>query len=310
MKIYKLLFLFLALIFFSPMPLLSQGKTGHQKKTKSGSAKEEVDEKEKENKVVRWNFGINIGGYYANKYSAAFYNGTDVNVNKVSYVMSNYYWYNDIKRDLGASDTVLIWEYPANMHYTFTMMGGVFIRYNFNLNWGICLDVNYTQLKAEDAVTFEVDPQSYLTNPNLQYIPIKGVERRVHLDLMGQRNFRFKSRIYLFVQAGVNLNYTGVNQSSIFVAGKEYSLINIYGSQNYVPGLQLQEYTVTQGGVGYGMMLAGGIGIPLVDMFGIEPGAFFNYNNVRLEGYNNFKPSFGIYLRILFGNVVPRPDPE
>jgi hypothetical protein len=196
------------------------------------------------------------------------------------------------------------------MNYTFAMMGGLFIRYNFNLNWGVCLDVNYTQLKAEDAVTFQVDPTISLTFEDIRLIPIKGIEERVHLDVMVQHNFRLKSRIYFFLQGGLNLNYVRVRQSSIYVADKEYSLINIYGSQVYVPGLSLQEYTINQGGIGYGFMVAGGIGIPLTDMFGIEPGGFINYNNVNLVGYNQFKPSFGIYLRLLFGNILPRPDPD
>jgi hypothetical protein len=292
--------------FLFSQDLISQNKTNQKK----GSEKEEeLDEKEKE-KVVHWNFGINIGGYYANKYPAAFYNGAPNNINNVNYVMSNYYWYNDIKHDLGASDTVIVDEYPGSVNYRFAMMGGLFIRYNFNFNWGLCLDVNYTNLKAEDAVTFEVDPQSYLTYPDIRYIPIRGVERRVHLNVMLQRNFRLPSRIYLYLQGGLNMNYVRVHQSSIFVAEKEYSLINIYGSQSYVPGLSLQEYTIIQGGVGYGGMVAFGAGIPMTDAFGIEPGFFVNYNNVALEGYDQFKPSFGINLRLLFGNILPVPDEE
>jgi hypothetical protein len=34
-------------------------------------------------------------------------------------------------------------------------------------------------------------------------------------------------------------------------------------------------------------------------MFGIEPGFFAHYYPVNLEGYTDFKPSFGIYLRLL-----------
>jgi hypothetical protein len=304
----KTLLLFISLILLLSSNLNAQNNEHTGKKSKS--PKEEIDEKEKENKVIRWNFGINIGGYSANKYPATFYNGDIYNVNRVSYVMSNYYWYQDIKRDLGSSDTVIVLEYPANMHYTFALMGGLFIRYNFDMNWGLCLDVNYTQLKAEDAVTFEVDPQSYLTYQDIRLIPIRGIEQRVHLDLMLQRNFRLKSRIYFFLQTGLNLNYAKVLKSSIYVAEKEYNLINIYGSQYYTPGSYMQEYTVIQGGVGYGLMLGGGAGIPLTDMFGIEPGVFFNYNNVNLEGYDQFKLSFGINLRLLIGNILPRPDPD
>jgi hypothetical protein len=42
-----------------------------------------------------------------------------------------------------------------------------------------------------------------------------------------------------------------------------------------------------------------GAGIPLTDQFGIEPGFFTHYYAVNLEGYPDFKPSFGLYLRLL-----------
>jgi hypothetical protein len=308
----KPLLFFFILCFILSQSLIAQDKTDKGKKTGSRSLKEKDDEEVKENKVIRWNFGINIGGYYANKYPAEFYNGADYNVNRVSYVMNSYDWYQEIRRALGSSDqgSVTVLEYPGNMHYNFAMMGGLFIRYNFDLNWGLCLDVNYTQLKTEDAVTFEVDPTMSLTFQDIRLIPIRGVEERVHLDLMMQRNFRLKSRIYFFLQAGLNMNYTRVLESSIYVAEKEYSLVPIYGPGGYHYGTNQQEYYIIQGGVGYGFMLAGGAGIPLTDVFGIEPGVFFNYNNVKLEGYDQFKPSFGINLRLLFGNILPRPDPE
>ena len=288
--IRSVLFLFLLTL---TLPALAQDEEGNTKPT-----------------VNRWNFGINFGVYDAHKYPASYYNGFYTNENNIGYVMSNYYWYQDIKNALGASDTVIVTEYPADMNYKFAMMAGLFIRCNLNLNWGVCLDVNYTQLKAEDVVTFEVDPAPYLTYPDYRYIPIRGVEQRVHLDLTVQRNFRLKNRIYFFLQGGLNLNYSRVLQSSIYVEDREYNLVNIYGSQTYVPGLSLQEYTVNQGGVGYGGMVSVGAGIPLADMFGIEPGFIFNYNNVALEGYNEFRPSFGINLRLLFGNILPRPDPD
>jgi hypothetical protein len=306
----KTAFVLTFILAFLSVTLSAQDQPGKVKKSHGKSSKEEIDEKEKENKVIRWNFGINIGGYWANPYPAKFYDGEDYNPNKVSYVMSNYYWYQDIKNALGASDTVIVTEYPEDINYKLAMMFGLFLRYNFNLNWGVALDVNYTQLKAEDVVTFQVDPMTFLTFPDYRYIPIRGIEQRAHLDLMFQRNFRLKNRMYVFLQGGLNLNYTHVQQSSIYVENREYSMINVYGSQIYVPGLPMQEYTVTQGGVGYGGMVAAGIGIPLVDMFGIEPGFMFNYNNVAIEGYNEFRPSFGFYLRLLFGNIVPRPDPE
>jgi hypothetical protein len=265
-----------------------------------------------EKRVNRWSLGINIGMYDANKYPANFYNGSDQNVNKVSYVMSNTYWYQDIKNSLGLSDTgrVVVSGFPTNMHYKIVISGGVFARYNLSRNYGICLDANYTQLKAEDVVTFLVYPNYYNEFPDIRLIPISGTEQRIHFDLLLQRNFWLKSNIYLFLQGGLNMNYTRVMKSIIYVVDQEYSLINTNIQGGYIPGANQQENQPIEGGFGYGLYLGGGAGIPLVDIFGIEPGGFINYNTVPLTGYNQFKVSFGFYLRLLFGNIKPNLDSD
>ena len=267
------------------------------------------EEKEKNN-ITRWNYGINAGVYFANKYPASFYNGSENNDNSLKYIWDNPYWYQEIKQKMGATDTIVITGYPGNMHYNVVMSGGVFIRYNLNKNYGFCLDVNYTKLKAEDAITVQVDPMSYLTFPDIRAIPVQGIEQRVHMDLLLQRNFWLKTKIYFFLQGGMNFNFTRVMKSAVFFNGQEYNMVNIYGSNNYVPNTSLQENPVTQGGVGYGFALGGGAGFPLVTQLGIEPGGFINYNKVALPGYPDFKLSYGFYVRFLFGNILPKPEPE
>lgn len=301
------IFLILCMIFSHN--LLAQDNSVKEKSGKQPlqRASKPVDE---EKKVNRWSLGINIGMYDANKYPANYYNGSDQNVNKVSYLMSNYYWLQDIKTSLGLgfTDSVIVAGLPTNMHYKIVMSGGVFIRYNLSRYYGICFDANYTQLKAEDVVTFLVNPQYNYTFPDIRLIPISGVEQRIHFDLLLQHNFWLKSKIYLFLQGGLNMNYVRVQKSIIYVVDREYSFVNIYGSQGYVPNTNLQENQPIQGGFGYGLYLGGGAGVPLVDIFGIEPGGFINYNNVPLTGYTQFKVSFGLYLRLLFGNIRPNPD--
>jgi hypothetical protein len=291
-----------------PSILNAQYKTDQKDKNKKENPRI-VEPKEKENKVIRWNLGINIGAYHANNYTANYYNGSDQNINNVRYVMSNYYWYQAIKLALNAADTVVLKEFPKNMNYSVTIMAGFMLRYNFSRKYGVVLDVNYTQLKAENAITVQVDPATYLTTPDIRLIPIRGQEKRIHIDLLAQRNFLLRSKIYFFVQAGLNLNYTQVMKSSVYFADQEYSMINNYAT-SYVPNGNTQQYTVTQGGFGYGAALHGGIGIPLAGIFGIEPGLFLDYNTIALSGYPGFKPSYGFYVSILFGNILPRPDSD
>jgi hypothetical protein len=306
----KLLLLFFILTLVLPQNLIAQEKKDRDKKSKS--SKEEIDEKEKENKVIRWNFGLNVGVYFANKYPANFYNGSPSNENNVNWVLSQKSFYDEIKNLLHASYKVAVSEdgYPTDMHYNFVMSGGLFIRYNVNKNWGVCLDVNYTQLKAEDYLMLDVDTLNYLTYRQYVLEPIRGVEQRIHMDLLLQRNFWLKTKIYFFLQGGLNLNYTRVMKSAFYVEGQEFNMIDIYNGVPYQPNTNQQEFQVIQGGVGYGFALGGGMGFPIITQIGIEPGGFINYNNVNLPGYTDFKLSYGFYVRFLFGNILPREDAD
>jgi hypothetical protein len=112
----------------------------------------------------------------------------------------------------------------------------------------------------------------------------------------------------LFLQAGLNVNYAGVMKSYINIYDKEYSLINVYGNQNYIPNSNLQENQTNQGGFGYGLYAGGGIGFTFTDQIGLELGGYLNYITVNLEGYREFKPSFGIYLRFMLSNLINREE--
>lgn len=305
MKLIRLIPVFFVLLFLTfALPSSGQRKPSHTQpndKTKQGKEDPWADYKEEKDSISRWAFGIDLGGYFANKYSANFYNGVPGNINNVQFVMSNTYWYQAIKLALNAADTVVVQGYPTNMHYQVALTGGVFLRFNFNRKNGIFLQADYTQLKAENVVTMEVDPKTYLTFPDIRQIPIAGREERAMLDLGYQRSFLMKSRIYFFVNGGVIMCYTHVKKSVLVVEGQEYNLINVYGNQAYVPNSNVQEFSTTQYGIGFGGLIGGGVGLPITDMFELEPGVSMQYYPVNLQGYPDYKPSFSIFLRILLG---------
>lgn len=284
-----------------------KGKQGKKSKTEKRTNYQEQEEWEEPDSVRKFEFGLNFGAYFANKFSANYYNGTPGNTNKVSYVMSNKYWYQDIKRALNASDTVLVQRdiytgtdgYPRNMHYNVAFSGGLYLRMNFDRKNSIFLEANYAGLKASDMLVMEVDPPNYLTMPDLRYLPIEGKEGRVMIDLGYQRNFPMKSKIYFFVQAAATMCYTQVRESYFVVEGTKYSIINIYGDQIYVPNTNQQTQNIYQNAFGFGGMIGLGAGLPLTDMFGLEPGFTMQYYPTNLSGYTGFKPSFGINLRIM-----------
>jgi hypothetical protein len=155
-------------------------------------------------------------------------------------------------------------------------------------------------LKAGDVLVLHVNPNNtYLSYPDLRMEQVIGREGRVMIDLGYQRSFPLKSRINLFVQGGITLCYTQVIKSIMVVEGREYSLIYIYGNQIYGQSANQQTFNIYQNAFGFGGYLGVGAGIPLTAAFGIEPGFFTHYYPTNLEGYPDFKPSFGLYLRLL-----------
>jgi hypothetical protein len=282
----------------------SDSKSKEKQKTRKHGQKEE---KEDPNPfpLRKLEFGLNFGAYFANKYSANFYNGSPENVNNIDALLLNSNYMRDIRLALGVDETdtntlITVDGYPTNMHYKTGFMGGLFLRYNFSRKNSIFLEANYAMLRAADVVTLLVyNPLAPASFADYRMEQVIGKEGRVLIDIGYQRSFPMKSRINLFIQGAFTICYTQMIKSIFVVEGKEFNLVNIYGSQGYQPGYNQQTLTVNQNAFGFGGYLGVGAGIPLTAMFGIEPGFFAHYYPTNLEGYPDFKPSFGLYLRIL-----------
>jgi hypothetical protein len=41
---------------------------------------------------------------------------------------------------------------------------------------------------------------------------------------------------------------------------------------------------------------------------GLELGGYLHYITVNLEGYNQFRPSGGVYLRFVLNNIISREE--
>ncbi len=247
-----------------------------------------------------WIFGLNVGVYYPSKNTAAFYNGSPKNENNVNYVMSNYYWYQEIYNVLGAHDTVEVAGLPQNMHYKLAIQPGIYAQYCFSPTLALLIEFNYMRLKANDAISLEVDPKPYATQPDLRLYPIRGSEERVYADIGLKRTYPKDEGLSYFLTGGLNISSTKVKQSSIFIEQKEYSMINLYGSSGYVPNNNMQTYSVYQGGIGVGMFAGGGASLVFGNGIIVEPGITAHWLIVKLNGYTNMNPGIGAYIRFLF----------
>lgn len=247
-----------------------------------------------------WVFGLNIGVYYPSKGTAAYYNGSARNTNTVNYVMSNYYWYQDIFYALGAHDSISVAGLPQNMHYKLALQPGLYAQYSFNPELALVIEFNYMKLKAYDAISFEVDPKPYATEPDLRFYPLHGVEERVYANIGLKRSFPKTDKLAWFIMGGLNVNSTKVKQCSFWVEDAEYSMINIFGNGSYVPNSNSQTYSVYQGGIGVGMFGGTGASVTFGNGIVLEPGISAHWLMVNLDGYQHMNPGMGAYVRFLF----------
>lgn len=248
-----------------------------------------------------WVFGLNVGVYYPSKATAAYYNGKSGNKNNVDYVMSNYYWYQDIFYALGAHDSISVAGLPENMHYKLALQPGIYAQYCFNPTLALMVEFNYMKLKADDVITFEVDPPlDYLGNPDLRLYPMRGVEERIYADIGLKRTYPKTDKLSYYVMGGLNINSTQVKESYFYVEDVKYKMIDEYVNGGYVPNGNSQTDKVYQGGIGVGMFAGAGTALTFANSIVIETGIKAHWLMVKLEDYQNMNPGIGVYIRFMY----------
>ncbi len=256
-------------------------------------------EPKRDNSFGYWDLGINFGMYCPSNYHAGFYDGSESNVNKISYVFGNKYWYNDIYNELNASDTVFVRELPKNMGYTPAFQVGFYFRRTFDNYFGVSLQFDYSKLTAADKFSVEVDPGYIAQEPDIRLYDIWGIEERVNIDLLVSRYFKLKNPMFIpFFEGGINISSTRVKENKIRIETLEYSLVDVYLSGSYVPGAPQNQYVIQQGGIGLGLSAALGVKMKFNDQVSIDPGFRIYFQKIKLDNYNLLKPAFSIFIRL------------
>ncbi len=249
-------------------------------------------------------FGFNTGFYFANKYHAGFYNGKPNNVNNLDYILGNKYWYNEIYQLLNAADTFILDDYPRNMKYKPAMTLGFYILIRNVKDMGFFVQFNYVKLQANDFFSIEVDPATYLTFPDVRLYGIAGKEERSQIDVGIMKPIYKQDDLEITLEGGLNLTSTNVESHIINIEEQEYSLVNVYLNQSYVPNTQLTAYDVKQGGIGYGIFAGSTLKLFFNENLTLDPGFMIYYKNINLEGYNAFKFHYNVFVRFTFRNLI------
>lgn len=253
---------------------------------------------------IGWEISGNFGVYNPNKYQAKFYNGTPGNVNSLDYILSNYYWNQEIINQLiqyEQRDSFLVSEYPPNIKYDASMYVGFSARYNYSDEIALNISFNFSKLQVKDIIACEVYPpfpgmvQSYV------YFNIFGQEGRTNMDIGGMYTLHPEKNLTPFAEMGLNLNSTHVKKHILNVYDREFNMVNIYGSSGYIPNTPVNEYTVYQGGIGFGTYISGGWRYVVNNQLSMELAAIVYLKTVNLEGYSK---RFGLHESVLFRIVM------
>ncbi|NCA86392.1 MAG: hypothetical protein EOM83_12590 [Clostridia bacterium] len=282
--------------------------------------------------LTGWRFGINMGLYFANNYSAQYFSGERFNENNIEYVLNNKYWYEEIfqelnsnniykttdenipqawtsslqewKRQYAIADGEKAWwiYYPLDLQYNATIMPGFYVKYNFNNTTGVFVQSNYVKLVTSGVFQMVIDSVTYTSEPALRTGYIRGELEQVTIDVGISKFYRTGNYTSVFIETGLQINSSRVLESRVQIGKQQYTLINRYGSSGYVPGPggNAYEYDIYQGGIGFGIFLNGGMKFILNESVSIDPGVQVAWKNVNLEGYRDFAPDAYVYLRLIF----------
>lgn len=256
-------------------------------------------------------FDFIIGGgiYFANKFTANYYNGSPQNENSINYILGNKYYYDDINKLIKethqyVSDSVFLGELPTDMRYKAPMTVSLGFKYKFNKNWGISLYYSFTKLTATDIFTFVYKgEQGNIRNDYIQE-HLVGKESRSLFDLYVSYLFHPSQVVKPFIDFGFQFNYVKVQKFYALIEGQEFNLLDYYNGVSYIQGIERQEYNTIYGGAGYGISLATGVKLAFNRYISIDPTFYLSASSFNLTGYKDIRLNYGVFIRVIMSDLV------
>lgn len=243
---------------------------------------------------------VDAGLLMADGKQAAFYSGREDTPNRLYRVLKSEQYGNQIWTDLVNQGLISPSSVPsysafkvdewATMDYKLAYQLGVALRYGYSHGWGWRLGFDFAQLTA----TGEFLLSKGVQNPGVdQYVVcgVYGKEKRILIDLALTKRFNLTWKVGLEVDLGFDLNNTKVDKNAMIVGGKEYSILDVWGSQSPDQGVMPYEY-VNQGGIGIGGFGALMLSYQL-ENYSVDLGYSCYYMQTRFPGYND-DDSYGL----------------
>ncbi len=248
-------------------------------------------------------FGINMGMLKANSNSALYYSGSKENENNINYILSNSYYYNEIKHQLNEHEYKL-YSVPTSMKYDASIMVGFYARYNISNTSGFFIQFNFSKLNTTGQFALSIDSVTFTSEPALSYFPIYGQEQRSYIDMGFQKQWFLGKLSNFFVEGGINFTNVLVKKSGIQINDLDYSIVNVYGNQQYTPNTSMYPYEVRQGGIGFGFFGGAGISLNFNEKISLEPGFNVFYQSIKLTHYEQYRLNYSVFMRLILRDFL------
>jgi hypothetical protein len=290
----KLVFVFVGMIFFVGWTFGQSG--GFQPDTLSG-----VDVPgEPMGRAIRLDYGLNLGGYLANKKTANYYNGSGAytavgNQGTLAQILnpSNTFNYGRIRQDVGYDFS--LHGLPMDMRYSPAMMLGLYAIFHLGQKMAVIAESNFTRLKAEDQFTLKLERFSNIEGDNIERYYISGTEERVDIRLGLQYTFVSEtSAVHPFVEAGMAATDTKAKNNIVRIANQTYG-IHFPGTSQYFPERDF--------GLGLGAYASIGLAMDVSEDFRFAFGYSATYNKVNLGNNKELGFQHSVFVRLSLSSL-------
>lgn len=251
---------------------------------------------------IRLEYGLNLGSYFANSYTANYYNGSGQysgvgNQGRVDQLLSKTaYNYPRLRQQIGYDFTLEENGLPTAMRYSPAMMVGLFATIAFNPRVALLAESNFSRLRIQDQFTIRLERFSSIEGDNIERHSITGNEERVDIKLGLQFTFlSAASYVHPFIEAGGLFTDTKVKENNIRIAGSTLSL-HVPGTGTYMPE---RDY-----GIGMGAFASAGIKMDVNEQFRFSIGYSTHYNNINLGKFDDYKWQHALFLRLNLNGVL------
>jgi hypothetical protein len=232
-------------------------------------------------------FGLNIGGYLANKYTAPYYAGyNDFTIQELLAIPTIYNQiYNVIQQPFE------LYSYPENPRYRIGLNLGGHLGYYYTDGTAVFINADFATLRFSEAFLLAAEnPANPFGEPTYYTEQISGQERRFQLDLGLHVDFGERREISGYMEIAASLNAVRAEKNEVLIEGLRYNLL-----------VQPNVYNQTKlGGLGYGAVFGTGVRMKFNPKFSFDLGANASFQKIQLYNDPKLKLNPVLYFRILW----------